>query len=129
MRCLFLTVVMAKGIGNGFPLAAVATTPEIAETMGKALHFNTFGGNPIACSVGSAVLDVSLTIWLCHAQTCFWGYAESKGPDHPVCPCTITKTRLYNFDPFKPHFYIVKLGFTGVYIIFLISAQKHRPRF
>ena len=41
--------------------------------------------------------------------------------------CTnITKTHLYNFDPFKPHFYIVKLGFTGVYIIFLISAQKHR---
>ena len=38
----------------------------------------------------------------------------------------ITKTRLYNFDPLKPHFYTVKLGFTGVYIIFLISAQKHR---
>ena len=38
----------------------------------------------------------------------------------------ITKTCLYNFDPLKPHFYIVKLGFTGVYIIFLISAQKHR---
>ena len=37
----------------------------------------------------------------------------------------ITKTCLYNFDPLKPHFYIVKLGFTGVYIIFLISAQKH----
>ena len=36
----------------------------------------------------------------------------------------ITKTRLYNFDPLKPHFYIVKLGFTGVYIIFLISAQN-----
>ena len=33
---------------------------------------------------------------------------------------------LYNFDPHKPHFYIVKLGFTGVYIIFLISAKKHR---
>ena len=33
---------------------------------------------------------------------------------------------IYNFDPFKPHFYIVKLGFTGVYIIFLSSAQKHR---
>ena len=33
------------------------------------------------------------------------------------------KTYLYNFDPHKPHFYIVKLGFTGVYIIFLISAQ------
>ena len=36
----------------------------------------------------------------------------------------ITKTYLYNFDPLKPHFYIVKLGFTGVYIIFLISAQN-----
>ena len=39
--------------------------------------------------------------------------------------CCITKTCLYNFDPLKPHFYIVKLGFTGVYIIFLISPQKH----
>ena len=37
----------------------------------------------------------------------------------------ITKTCLYNFDPLKPHFYIVKLGFTGVYIIFLISARTH----
>ena len=35
------------------------------------------------------------------------------------------KTCLYNFDPLKPHFYIVKLGFIGVYIVFLISAQKH----
>ena len=34
------------------------------------------------------------------------------------------KTYLYNFDPFKPHFCIVKLGFTGVYIIFLISTQS-----
>ena len=38
----------------------------------------------------------------------------------------ITKTRLYNVDPLKPHFYIVKLGFKGVYNIILISAQKHR---
>ena len=38
----------------------------------------------------------------------------------------IAKTYLYNADPLKPHFYIVKLWFTGVYIIFLISAQKHR---
>ena len=37
---------------------------------------------------------------------------------------SITKTRLYNFDPLKPHFYVVKLRFTGVYIIFLISAQN-----
>ena len=39
---------------------------------------------------------------------------------------SITKTYLYNYDPLKPHFYIVKLGFTGVYIIFLTSVQKHR---
>ena len=38
----------------------------------------------------------------------------------------ITKTYLYNIDPYKPHFHIVKLGFTGVYIIFLISTEKHR---
>ena len=36
----------------------------------------------------------------------------------------ITKTCLYNFDPLKPHFSVVKLGFTGVYVIFLISAQN-----
>ena len=36
----------------------------------------------------------------------------------------ITKTYLDNFDPLKPHFYIVKRGFTGIYIIFLISAQN-----
>ena len=50
-------VTMAKGIGNGFPMAAVVTTPEVAATMGKALHFNTFGGNPMASAVGIAVLD------------------------------------------------------------------------
>ena len=49
-----------------------------------------------------------------------------SGPEHgPLASC-ITQTRLCNVDPLKPHFYIVKLGFTGVYIIFLIFAQKHR---
>lgn len=52
-------VTMAKGIGNGYPMGAVVTTPSIASTLKKALHFNTFGGNPVACAVGSAVLDVS----------------------------------------------------------------------
>ena len=37
---------------------------------------------------------------------------------------SIRKTCLYNFDPIKPHFYIVKLGFAGVYIIFVISAEN-----
>jgi len=50
---------MAKGIGNGFPLAAVITTPEIASSLKYAQHFNTFGGSPLACAVGSTVLDVS----------------------------------------------------------------------
>lgn len=51
-------VTMAKGIGNGFPLAAVVTRPEIAKCLTEALLFNTFGGNPISCAVGSSVLDV-----------------------------------------------------------------------
>lgn len=50
-------VTMAKGIGNGFPLAAVVTTKEIGATMSKALTFNTFGGNPLASAVGISVLD------------------------------------------------------------------------
>ena len=37
---------------------------------------------------------------------------------------SITKTRIYNFDPLKPHFYIEKLEFTGVYIIFLILLKN-----
>ena len=36
----------------------------------------------------------------------------------------ITKTYLYNFDPLKPHFYTVKLGFTRVYIIFLFLLKN-----
>ena len=51
-------VSMAKGIGNGFPMAAVVTTPEIASKLSQALHFNTFGGNPMASAVGLAVLEV-----------------------------------------------------------------------
>ncbi|XP_063816837.1 alanine--glyoxylate aminotransferase 2, mitochondrial [Pseudophryne corroboree] len=50
-------VTMAKGIGNGFPMAAVVTTEEIASSLAPALTFNTFGGNPVASTVGSAVLD------------------------------------------------------------------------
>jgi alanine-glyoxylate transaminase/(R)-3-amino-2-methylpropionate-pyruvate transaminase len=51
-------VTMAKGIGNGCPLGAVITTPQIAQTLTNRLHFNTFGGNPVVCAQGSAVLDV-----------------------------------------------------------------------
>lgn len=51
-------VTMAKGIGNGAPLAAVVTTPEIAQTLTHRIHFNTYGGNPISCAIGRAVLEV-----------------------------------------------------------------------
>ena len=51
-------VTMAKGIGNGVPLAAVVTTPEIAKTLASRIHFNTFGGNPVVCAQGKAVLEV-----------------------------------------------------------------------
>ncbi len=51
-------VTMAKGIGNGFPLAAVVTTPEIAQTLAQRIHFNTYGGNPMASAQGLAVLQV-----------------------------------------------------------------------
>lgn len=51
-------VTMAKGIGNGVPLAACVTRPEIAAMMKNRVHFNTFGGNPISVTQGLATLEV-----------------------------------------------------------------------
>jgi len=51
-------VTMAKGIGNGCPLAAVVTTHKIAQSLTGKVHFNTFGGNPVVSAMGHAVLDV-----------------------------------------------------------------------
>lgn len=51
-------VTMAKGIGNGCPLAAVVTTPKIAQALTGKVHFNTFGGNPVVSAIGKAVLEV-----------------------------------------------------------------------
>lgn len=51
-------VTLAKGIGNGFPMAAVVTTAEIAQAFTQKSHFNTFAGSPVACAAGQAVLDV-----------------------------------------------------------------------
>ena len=66
------------------------------------------------------------------SKTCFPGkknyskmsYAEMKTQSANVKYIAITKTCLYNVYPLKPNFYIVKLGFAGVYIIFLISAEN-----
>jgi alanine-glyoxylate transaminase/(R)-3-amino-2-methylpropionate-pyruvate transaminase len=51
-------VCMAKGIGNGCPLGAVVTTPEVAAALTQRIHFNTFGGNPVVSAQGKAVLEV-----------------------------------------------------------------------
>jgi len=52
-------VVMGKPIGNGHPMAAVVTTGEIAESLANGMEFfSTFGGNPVSCAIGLAVLDV-----------------------------------------------------------------------
>ena len=52
-------VVLAKPIGNAFPLAAVVTTQEIARSYNNGMEFfSTFGGNPVACAAGLAVLEV-----------------------------------------------------------------------
>jgi 4-aminobutyrate aminotransferase-like enzyme len=52
-------VSMGKPIGNGHPMGAVVTTPEIAASFANGMeYFNTFGGNPVSCAVGLAVLDI-----------------------------------------------------------------------
>ena len=52
-------VTMGKPIGNGHPLGAVVTTPAIAAAFANGMeYFNTFGGNPVSCEIGLAVLDV-----------------------------------------------------------------------
>lgn len=52
-------VTLGKPIGNGHPMGAVITTPEIASSFANGMeYFNTFGGNPVSCAVGLAVLDV-----------------------------------------------------------------------
>ena len=51
-------VTLAKSIGNGCALGAVVTTPKIAEALKQRVHFNTFGGNPVAAAQGLAVLEV-----------------------------------------------------------------------
>ena len=52
-------VTLGKPIGNGHPMAAVVTTPDIAESFFTGMeYFNTFGGNPVSCAIGLAVLDV-----------------------------------------------------------------------
>ncbi len=76
-------VTMAKGIGNGTPLGAVVTTPEIAASLTQKIHFNTFGGNPVASAVGKAVLEVIESE----------GLAAQRARTRRACPHRFAKTR------------------------------------
>lgn len=51
-------LVTAKGLGGGFPIGACLTTETLAKTMTPGTHGSTFGGNPLAMSVGNAVMEV-----------------------------------------------------------------------
>ena len=52
-------VTMGKPIGNGHPLGAVVTTPEVAAAFANGMeYFNTFGGNPVSCAIGREVLSI-----------------------------------------------------------------------
>lgn len=48
----------AKSLGGGFPIAAMLTTTELAKHFSPGTHGTTYGGNPLACAVGEAVLDI-----------------------------------------------------------------------
>ena len=63
-------VTIGKPLGNGHPLGAVVCTPEVAANFANGMeYFNTFGGNPVSCAAGRAVLDVVRTEGLmAHAQ-------------------------------------------------------------
>lgn len=50
-------VVVAKAIANGLPLSAIATTRTLMERWGRSAHGSTYGGNPVACAAGIAVLE------------------------------------------------------------------------
>ena len=53
-------LVAAKGIADGFPIAACVATPEIADSLKPGEHLSTYGGNPICCAAASANIDVML---------------------------------------------------------------------
>ncbi|XP_005100294.1 5-phosphohydroxy-L-lysine phospho-lyase isoform X1 [Aplysia californica] len=79
-------VTIGKPIGNGYPLAAVITTKEIADSLGD--FSSTFGGNPVACAIGRAVLDVieneKLTSSAKNVGKCLKDGFKAIQPKHPM---------------------------------------------
>jgi acetylornithine/N-succinyldiaminopimelate aminotransferase len=51
-------MMVAKGIGGGFPLGAVLATEQVGSVMTVGTHGSTYGGNPLACAVGAAVMEI-----------------------------------------------------------------------
>ena len=87
-------------------------------------HLNTFISGFLIWKCALVQLRIEKRKWMITPWIMIWRFiTKSK---LATVLYGITRTYLYNFDPRKPHFYIVKLGFTGMYIIFVISAQKHR---
>ena len=73
--------------------------------------------------------EYTLDAWLttdCPAKSLSVGRTSNSAGTAVSRLKTSRKHTYKTLTPLKPHFYTVKLGFTGVYIIFLISAQKHR---
>jgi 4-aminobutyrate aminotransferase-like enzyme/Ser/Thr protein kinase RdoA (MazF antagonist) len=72
-------VTMGKPMGNGHPLAAVVTRPEIAEALADETgYFNTFGGNPVSCAAGLAVLEVIEVEGLQHNALVMGNYLRER---------------------------------------------------
>ncbi|MDN5248171.1 MAG: aspartate aminotransferase family protein [Wolbachia endosymbiont of Tyrophagus putrescentiae] len=69
---------LAKGIGGGFPLGICLATEKAAQYMGVGMHGSTFGGNPLATSIGSAVFDKLLTPGFLENVTIRGNYLKSK---------------------------------------------------
>ena len=78
-------VALAKGLGGGFPIGAVITRADIAQAMTPASHGTTFGGNPLAMRVASAVLEVMDEAFLAYLRQqikWFWRAMESLAQKH-----------------------------------------------
>ncbi|MDW8370041.1 MAG: aspartate aminotransferase family protein [Geminicoccaceae bacterium] len=71
-------VAIAKGLGGGFPIGAFLATAEAASGMTAGAHGSTFGGNPLACAVANAVLDVMLAEGFLDRVKAVGAYAERR---------------------------------------------------
>ena len=88
-------------------------------------NFVSFAIENVPCEDSDQTAWMRSLIWIFAMRTCPKICILTLGLKYflPCILADITKTCLYNFDPLKPHFYIVKLGFTVVYIIFLFFSK------